>query len=199
MKKIWYTGLRLPDELAETCFHLPLIKTLPKVEEILQTASLIGQYTTLIFTSRTAVELFFRFGLKIKKGTNIFAVGKKTGALLSSHSPIISAEETAEGLIACLEARLIGNEYLLWPHSSLSRPLIANYLQKKNAAFHAPVFYETITVRLQDPPRLGLLDKVIFTSPSTVKGFFTLYDQIPNHLELETIGPVTKKSLESYL
>jgi uroporphyrinogen III methyltransferase/synthase len=50
----------------------------------------------------------------------------------------------------------------------------------------------------QNPIKVNLdkIDKIIFTSPSTVDNFVKLYGGIPNEKILETRGVVTEKRLK---
>ena len=81
-------------------------------------------------------------------------------------------DESSEGVVAMLQQMSL--EKVLWPHSALSRRIIADYLGPK---CHEWVLYDTVNV----------FDEVIVTSPSTV-------DALLKHIV--PIGNITKEYLQ---
>ncbi len=161
--------------------HYPIIHTTPRQIEI-------PPYTHLIFTSKTAVYYFPQEPI----GT-IIAVGQATAA--ACNATHIAQNECAEGIIDILETLDLAEAHILWPHSALSRPLITDYLQKKGVRFDAPILYDTYPHRPYAPPPLDPFDEILFTSPSTVSAFKSLFGLFPDHCRLTPMGDQTAAAL----
>jgi len=199
-----YTGLTPPNE---DMVHCPLIQIVPRPANdpaIFKIWNHLPRITHMIFTSKSAVQIFFRY---FPKGADLshihaLAVGKVTASPLKLHdfqSIEAAEEETAEGLIQLIDSKKLNAPFFLWPHSARSRPIIPHYLQSQDFPFYDCILYDTIT-RMPDPlPDLSQFDEIIFTSPSTVEGFLKAYGTLPNNLRLTPIGPITAKFLNSKL
>lgn len=180
--KSLYLGLR--PQL--NCDHYPVISIKPLVALPLE-----NFYSHILFTSQTAVSLF------PYSNTPVIAVGRATAASALAagyHVSHIAKEETAEGVVDLLTP-CFQKSYLLWPRSTKARPVIAEHCRKnKIALFEHPLY----SVELICPtPRPNLLDyrDIIFTSPSTVEGFFRIFSTLPDHLSVACIGPITYRYL----
>jgi uroporphyrinogen-III synthase len=83
----------------------------------------------------------------------------------------------------------------LIPRSNIALPIIPNGLRALGFDVETITAYKNqmpanpIKVNLDD------VDKIIFTSPSTVDNFLRLYGEIPKGKILETRGVVTEKRL----
>jgi len=211
MKTILYLGLEVPDDLADSnVIHCPLITITPRSmqePEIAQMFTELSAFTHLIFTSKSAVTFFMDYaaarGLEnTLKDKCIIAVGQKTSAKLHSYgitASHIANNETAEGVIEVLETLDLSHAYLLWPHSSLSRPLLIDWMTSQNIRYRDCILYDTIPIRPAPLPDLELCDEIVFTSSSTVDAFLEAYGRIPQNKKLTCIGPVTEKYLSSHI
>lgn len=105
---------------------------------------------------------------------------------------------TQEGVIELLQCLDLSSAYLFWPRSALARPVIADYLTRRGVSFHALDLYDT---RPQAPlplPNLDDFDEIVFTSPSTVKAFLTIFGSLLGGAKtLTPTGPITKEALFS--
>ena len=208
MKRQLYVGLEVPKRLQRVSVtHCPLIEIHPRSPEDPAVAHVCRQlhtYTHLLFTSKSAVEILFRF-LEEKKslpgGSLAIAVGKATAAAISARSnlPVLVAQqETAEGIVDLLETMELTQAKVLWPHSALSRPVIVEYLEARGVECDSCVFYDTHMRRPEIMPDLKEYDEIIFTSPSTIDAFVELFGKLPDGKTLTCIGQVTEKHLMSY-
>jgi len=161
--------------------HYPIICTTPR-------QITVPKYTHLIFTSKTAVHYF-----PAEPTGTIIAVGKATAA--ACNATHVAKQESAEGIIDILETLDLTEAHIFWPHSSLSRPLITDYLQKKGVRFDAPILYDTYPHRPYAPPPLEPFDEILFTSPSTVSAFQAIFGDFPSDTLFIPIGPVTENAL----
>jgi uroporphyrinogen III methyltransferase/synthase len=189
--KFLFTGLeisrysvRLPGRMV----HYPLIRT----EEILVPPAIeINRYDAVIFTSKTAVRIFFRkyqiFGQKV------FAIGPATAEELRRQgigNAIVQSKHHSAAL-----AEVIGEygiERALYPCSEQSDNPLHRIPQVETV-----VLYRT-SDRSQPKIELSKFEGIIFTSPSTVTSFKRLYGNFPENLLYYCIGPVTAGILAEY-
>jgi len=211
MKTVLYLGLDAPqDQEGKHFIHFPIIEIVPRNPEhaaIVAAFADLPDYTHLIFTSKSAVRLFFNYlplfgylpeDLAAKK---IIAIGQATAENILSHGGNvwkIAETETAEGVIDVLKQGLEKTAYLFWPHSAQSRSVIDNYLKLNNLKHKTCIFYDTKTKACAPFP-LTKIDEIVFTSPSTIDGYIEVYGALPTQIPLTTIGPITQAHLDSLL
>ncbi|MEC7840366.1 MAG: uroporphyrinogen-III synthase [Chlamydiota bacterium] len=200
MKKTLYTGLTPPFSTNEEEFiHFPTIKIVPRESSDLAIVNAVKNmpfYTHIIFTSKSTVQIFKSlFNPQCTEGKIILSVGKATSRALQSegiHVDFTATCEQAEGVIALLEEMQLDQAKILWPHSNRARDLISSYLESRQVTCDDIVVYETLlyTHDLKVPP--DVFESIIFTSPSTVDGFFANYAVIPANTEVRCIGAITQ-------
>jgi uroporphyrinogen-III synthase len=212
MKTILYLGTD-PEHFLENrkdckLIHYPVIRIVPRKigEEIEQAYRELPDYTHILFTSKNAVHVFFEhlFLLKYDKlqlyHKTFIAIGSATAHALKSHlrSPDLTAQhETQEGLIALLKQWRLESAYILLPRSSLSRPLLSAFLEREKVRYRAFNIYDTEVQKLNPIPDLNLVDEIVFTSPSTVRGFMYVFGNLPKDKHLCALGPITEKVLSN--
>ncbi len=201
-KKVLFLGLDPePFSYLGDLFHCPVIQIVPK-EVDASAFSNLKKTSHLIFTSKQAVLLFFKIleeQMLTLPSCRIIAVGKGTAGELAQRTvsaDFIAQKEQAEGIIEILET--VSPSFCFWPRSSGARSLITDYLKARGVAFQAPVIYDTVARVDMSIPNLNEFDAVFFTSPSTVKHFFSIFKTVPKRLQLMAIGPVTQKHLSLY-
>jgi uroporphyrinogen-III synthase len=187
--------------------HYPVIKIVPKdlaSFEVRQALQTLPKASHIIFTSKTTVDLFFQaikgFGFSPSSLLEkcVIAVGKKTAGCLEGQglSPaIVPKQETAEGIIRELEKLDLAAAHFFWPHSGLSRPLLREYFELKNYAFDEVVLYDTVPNTPGAAPSPEMYEEILFTSPSTVTAYLSIFGRFPTGKTLKAIGPVTAKCL----
>lgn len=209
MKKILYLGLEVPSHLAGAdLVHYPVIRITPlprESPEIQKAFYEFASFTHLLFTSKTAVKIFFEyaasFGISASQicAKVIVAVGNKTAAKIQQYgaeATLIAEQETAEGIAALLDRQDLGAAYLFWPHSALARPVLDEWLRHHQIKHLSCIFYRTAAHTPYAPPDLADFSNIIFTSPSTVDAFLCTYKAFPEGKTLTCIGPVTQKYLD---
>jgi uroporphyrinogen-III synthase len=212
MKTLLYTGLELPSHCntpiaalleGKNVVHFPLIKILPRPLEdagVQRTLQLLPDATHLIFTSKQAVKIFLGLPFPVERlcSKRFGAVGRMTAAYLQAHGmPVhfVAQEETQEGLIVQMQAENLRHASILWPRSSLSRPVLTAWLDREQVTYYAPAVYDTVAQVPAALPDLAKVDEILFTSPSTVDAFLSAYHSLPHDKLLHAIGPVTRDSL----
>jgi len=210
MKKLWttlYLGLDPERFAAEgALIHYPVIRIVPKSLSDAAFFSLfrnLDAYTHFLFTSKSAVQLFFAF----LRTTNpqftlqkkmVIAIGPATTLFLHKEKiyPVIAEESTQEGMIKLLEKLDLESASFFLPRSSLSRPLIAEYLGGRGVSFTLCDLYDTEIQQPEPLPDLQQMDEIVFTSPSTVNAFLHIFGAIPKEIKITCIGPITAAYLK---
>jgi uroporphyrinogen-III synthase len=213
-KTLLYLGLDLPAiEKNVRVIHCPIIEIVarsPSSPEIIHAFSQLKDYTHLLFTSKNSVDIFFRnltafncdrSDLSMKK---FIAIGKATAGKIKEqkmHLYAISREETAEGMIRCIQEKCAeeASPFFFLPHSARSRPLLKQFLQQTGYRHCCCELYDTHP-RYPDPlPNLSEVDEILFTSPSTVDAFIEIFGKLPIDKQLRAIGPITEAHLQNQI
>jgi uroporphyrinogen-III synthase len=165
----------------------------------------LRHYDMILLTSRFAVQYFFQ----ILEGQNydpahlkrmeFLVIGKSTARALDQYQfepALIAQTETSEGLLKAITAKFdVRNRKILFPRSSLPNPYLKEALAGLGADVEELTVYRNTKLPKRDLPVAGI-DKILFTSPSTVKNFLKDYHAIPGHWKILSKGPVTRESLK---
>jgi uroporphyrinogen III methyltransferase/synthase len=109
---------------------------------------------------------------------------------------LIAQTETSEGLLKAITAKFdVRNRKILFPRSSLPNPYLKEALAGLGADVEELTVYQNTKLPKRDLPVAGI-DKILFTSPSTVTNFLKDYHMIPGHWTILSKGPVTRESLK---
>ncbi len=194
---VLYTGAVCPNP---EYLHTPLIEivALEDFGELKAAIKRLQEFDYLLFTSRFAVKYWAESGggFDVK---NIVSIGTKTSEALQKlgvKNVSQTAKDDSYGVIDWFSAQKKGR--VLIPRSNIALPIIPESL--KALGFEV----ETVTAYKNQMPQnpikvnLDKIDKIIFTSPSTVDNFVKLYGGIPKDKILETRGVVTERRLLSY-
>lgn len=183
--------------------HYPMIKICPRPKsELLQSFFDLSEYTHCLFTSRSSVQIFLECLHRLQKpclllnSKKVIAVGQSTARLLKKEGiyvDYIPQDESQEGLIALFERLKMGKKSVIfYPKSSRARPLLLDYYERKEIAFSAPDFYDTLDYLPDMKPNLEEIDEIVFTSPSVVKSFFNHFTLPEKEIHFVFKGKVTK-------
>lgn len=198
-----YLGTDPSHHKKKLVIHYPIIKLIPRdiPDHILKDIPL---YTHCIFTSKNTVSIlkdaFAKKGLSLDllKDKYILALGKITAARLAQEGLLASAiaqEETQEGVMALLSKIPLDQAYIFLPHSSLSRKNLENFLKDNSIQHQLCDLYDTVVQKLHPLPNFDEIDEIIFTSPSTVKAFFAIFEKLPSGKKLTCVGHITQQAL----
>lgn len=207
MSSILYLGLEVPKQYAyATIVHYPIIQTIPRPlssPEIQYAFQELPNFTHLIFTSKTAITIFFDYLQKSNMALEnlhtkmTIVVGKASAEKLAKwriKPAIVAAEETAEGLVKELLHLNLQASYVFWPHSALSRPILTDHFHQNRVKHYSCIFYDTCPRIMHPLPNLDDISEIVFTSPSTVQAFRRIFGSIPNDKKITCIGPITEKA-----
>lgn len=203
MKRILYLGLdparfHYEGELV----HLPLIQIVPHpLEEVKGAFEKLPACTHVLLTSRQAAALTIDYAslLSISFEQKIYlAVGPGTAAVLKEQGlscTHVAQEACGEGVVALLSKLDLSHSFLFFPHSSLARPLVKDYLLERHLPHLAFPLYDTHP-RAVALPDLEAFDAIVFTSPSTVEAFAACCPCLPPYEKCHPIGPITQARLK---
>ncbi|MGN7295651.1 uroporphyrinogen-III synthase [Ferdinandcohnia sp. SAFN-114] len=197
-----------PIEIPLLTFEKPKNTTIIK-----NTISNLKSYDWLIFTSKNGVDSFFDFYNQVveEAGMNlplpkIAVVGTKTekALLTKGYKPELVPEEfIAEGLFKSLTPFVKKGARFLLARGNLARSYLVDELIRHGAEATDLVVYETVGDSREKERLVTLLkdkqiDIITFTSPSTVKQFYKMVEQLEWQLWTKNvifacIGPETEK------
>ena len=165
----------------------------------------ITEYTAIIFTSRSAVDHFFRIceelKVKVSQDMKYFCITEAVALYLQKfilyrkRKVFFSADGSTAGLLEIIGKHKTNEKFIL-PLSDTVKNDIAQYLIKFNIKYAEAALYRTvsndITEVMQSP-----YDVIVFFSPFSVQ---TLFDHDPEFKQNGTLigafGPTTSKAVE---
>ena len=191
-----YTGLTSPDA---NYIHTPLIEIVPVDDDtqLRRAIADIDSYDYVLFTSRYAAKYV---GALSVMHTRIVSIGRTTTKALHQ----IGVEEVCEveednsyGVVSWFSRQPRGR--VLIPRSNLALPIIPQGLRQLGFEVDCITAYNN---RMPEHPKkvnLDEIDRIVFTSPSTIDNFIRLYGALPEKKELVTRGPITEQYLQTIL
>ena len=159
----------------------------------------------IVFTSKNAVDAFFRSTNAISKNLDILCVGSKTAQYLSKKSPestpIIPQRFDSEGIIESLQERYedLSGLRVFCPQAREARRDYVDFLESKGAIALVAEAYSIEKLRPSESPGEDI-DYVTFLSGRSVEAFV---EAVPNAMDylgarrVVVIGPVTKRKVET--
>ena len=191
-----YTGLTSPDA---NYIHTPLIEIVSVDDDtqLRRAIADIDSYDYVLFTSRYAAKYV---GALSVIHTRIVSIGRTTTKALHQ----IGVEEVDEveednsyGVVSWFSSQSRGR--VLIPRSNLALPIIPEGLRQ--LGFEVDCVTAYINRMPEHPKKVNLdeIDRIVFTSPSTIDNFVSLYGALPENKELITRGPITEQHLQTIL
>ncbi len=191
-----YTGLTSPDA---NYIHTPLIEIVSVDDDtqLRRAIADIDSYDYVLFTSRYAAKYV---GALSVMHTRIVSIGRTTTKALHQ----IGVEEVDEveednsyGVVSWFSSQSRGR--VLIPRSNLALPIIPEGLRQ--LGFEVDCVTAYINRMPEHPKKVNLdeIDRIVFTSPSTIDNFIRIYGALPEKKELVTRGPITEQHLQTIL
>jgi uroporphyrinogen III methyltransferase/synthase len=195
---------------------LPLISFAPpeNFEEMDAVLRAIGSFDWVLFTSANAAQALERRGEQIAGGLNglaklphAAAVGAATSAAAEAAGfsvEYVAAEHSGAGLAKELGKELKGQKVLL-PRSDKANPELPEALRKCGALVTEVVAYRNLPPSTMDRQKVneslnGVVDGILFYSPSAVHNFFELagrerLEKLQGRVVMVAIGHATAAAL----
>lgn len=192
--------------------HTPLIEIVPVKDDSQLRKALFQWYDDksenvgyLLFTSRYSVK-YWSLTLDGKDPQHIMPNKKVVSIGATTTLALVEAgfqdieqveEDNSYGVIDWFSNRERGQ--VLIPRSNLALNLIPDGLRELGFQVTTVTAYENIMPNNPKKVDLSEIDRIIFTSPSTIDNFVKLYGYLPTDKELKTRGVVTEKHLMEIL
>lgn len=185
-----------PKNFRGSVLHYPVIKIVPIPDVVLPA---LDEYSHIIFTSKSTVEIFFSFRPKVDH-LSFLTIGPSTSTALKEkgYASLMAEEATQEGIMKLTIKLSIKKVFL--PCSSLARKDLAKFLSEQMIPHTVYYLYQTIFQIPFPPPDINDIEEIVFTSPSTVDGFLKIYPLSSlDGKKIHCIGPITRNYLQDYL
>jgi len=164
----------------------------------------ISEYTAIIFTSRYAVDHFFRIceelKFKVSQDMKYFCITEAVALYLQKfilyrkRKVFFSADGSSVGLMEVIGKHK--NEKYILPVADSGKSDIAQYLEKHNIKYSDATLYRMVSNDIAPVMEIGY-DMIVFFSPFSVQ---TLFDHNPefkqNGMMVGAFGPTTSKAVE---
>lgn len=165
----------------------------------------IADYTAIIFTSRSAVDHFFRIleEMKVKVSqemkycciTEAVALYLQKFILYRKRKVFFSADGSTQGLLDVI-GKHKAEKYVL-PTSDSGKNEIHNYLTKLNIPFAEVTLYHTVSNDIDEVMKKDDYDMIVFFSPFSVQALLAHDPEFKqNGTVIGAFGPTTSKAVE---
>ncbi|GAA4401296.1 uroporphyrinogen-III synthase [Nibrella viscosa] len=162
----------------------------------------ILDHTAIIFTSRNAIDHFFRIcqeaRIEVPADMKYFCISEQTANYLQKYivirkRKIFSGTKTASELFDLIKKHK--NEKFLFPCSNIRRNDIPEFMDTSGLHFTEAVMYETVSSDVSDLA-IYSFDIIAFFSPSGVTSLFANFPEFKqNGIRLAAFGPTTAKAV----
>lgn len=180
----------------------PFIQVDPiSVKEFRQQKIDILNHTAVIFTSRNAVDHFFRMCIDLKievpADMKYFCISEQTANYLQKYivvrkRKIFTGSRTAQDLIEILKKHK--NEKYIFPCSNIRKEDIPDFMKDNGYQLTEAIIYKTVASDLSDLDNV-YYDIIAFYSPSGINSLFVNFpDFQQNDTRIAVFGPTTAKA-----
>lgn len=195
--KTLYTGIKCHDP---AFVHTPLIEIRPVADDsgLRAAARALATYDYLLLTSRHAVAALVRYVAVIPQPLHIVSIGNTTTEALRQ-AGVTSVEQVEHdnsyGVIDWFRNKSRGR--VLIPRSNLALDIIPKGLHALGYEVTTLTAYENHLPEKPQKVDLRQIDRIVFTSPSTIDNFISLYGALPTDKQLTARGPITAHYLQT--
>ncbi|HBH24035.1 MAG TPA: uroporphyrinogen-III synthase [Cytophagales bacterium] len=162
----------------------------------------ILNHTAVIFTSRNAVDHFFRLckesKVEVPSDMKYFCISEQTANYLQKYivirkRKIFTGQKTAVDLIEILKKHK--NEKYIFPCSNIRKNDIPDFLTKNGYGFSEATIYKTVASDLSNLADIKY-DIIAFFSPSGINSLFVNFpDFKQENTRIAAFGPTTAKAV----
>ncbi len=163
----------------------------------------ILEHTAIIFTSRNAVDHFFRMceemRVTVPENMKYFCISESTAYYLQKYviyrkRKIFHGKQRFADLMKVMKKHR--NEKFLLPCSDILKKEIPEILEKENYLFNKAVFYKTVCSDLSDLEDVKY-DMLVFFSPAGIESLFKNFpDFSQDETKIAVFGPTTTKAVK---
>lgn len=163
----------------------------------------ILDHTAVIFTSRNAIDHFFRLAqeskIEIPTDMKYFCISETTANYLQKYivirkRKIFTGERTAQDLLAVIKKHK--DEKFIFPCSNIRTDHIPDFLNENEYDWSEATIYRTVASDLSDLDDVTY-DIIAFFSPSGIESLFTNFPKFKqNNTRIAAFGPTTSKAVK---
>lgn len=163
----------------------------------------IAAHTAVIFTSRTAIDHYFRvceeMRFTVPESLKYFCISESIALYLQKYivyrkRKIFYGDSTFKDLMSDIMKHKEENFLLML--SDIHKPEIPKALDKEKIKYTKGIFYRTVSSDLTDVD-LANYDAVVFYSPSGIKSLHTNFPNfVQGDLKIGSFGPTTAKAVK---
>ena len=171
-------------------------------KEFRQTRIQILEHSAVIFTSRTAIDHFFKISqalrLTIPDSMKYFCVSEATAFYLQKYivyrkRKIFYADGRFTDLVNVMKKHK--DEKFLVPLSDIHKQEIPEMLKNEGCIFTKAILYRTVSSDLSDLKEVNY-DVLVFFSPSGIKSLFQNFPEFKqNNTRIASFGPTTAQAV----
>jgi len=161
----------------------------------------ILKHTAIIFTSRNAVDHFFRIckasKIEMPPEMKYFCISEQTANYLQKYivvrkRKVFVGERTAQDILDVIKKHK--NEKYLFPCSNIRKDDIPSFMNDNGYNFTEAIIYKTVAADLSDLDDV-LYDIIAFFSPSGINSLFVNFPEFKqNKTRMAVFGPTTAKA-----
>ncbi|MBC6399511.1 MAG: uroporphyrinogen-III synthase [Ekhidna sp.] len=163
----------------------------------------IADHTAVIFTSRNAIDHFFRLAqeskIEIPADMKYFCISETTANYLQKYiiirkRRIFTGERTASDLLRIIKKHK--DEKFIFPCSNIRTDDIPNFLNQNNYDWSEATIYRTVVADLSDLDNVTY-DIIAFFSPSGIESLLQNFPEFKqNNTRIAAFGPTTSKAVK---
>lgn len=163
----------------------------------------ILDHTAVIFTSRNAVDHFFRLAteskIEIPTDMKYFCISETTANYLQKYivirkRKIFTGERTAQDLLGVIKKHK--GEKFIFPCSNIRTDDIPNFLDENGYEWSEATIYRTVAADLSDLDDVTY-DIIAFFSPSGIESLLHNFPKFKqNNTRIAAFGPTTSKAVK---
>ena len=171
-------------------------------QEFRQSRINLLEHSAVIFTSRNAVDHFFRMAQEMRvtvpETMKYFCVSESTAYYLQKYvvyrkRKIFHGQQKFEDLLDVLKKHK--QEKFLFPCSDIHDDRVTEKLEALNVKFNKAILYRTVAADLSDLENV-YYDMLVFFSPSGIESLFKNFpDFKQNDTKIAAFGPTTEKAV----
>jgi uroporphyrinogen-III synthase len=171
-------------------------------QEFRQSRISLLEHTAVIFTSRNAVDHFFRMAeemrVTVPETMKYFCVSESTAYYLQKYvvyrkRKIFHGKQKFEDLLDVLKKHK--SETFLFPCSDIHDDRVTEKLSALNVKFNKAILYKTVVADLSDLENV-YYDMLVFFSPSGIESLLKNFpDFKQNDTKIAAFGPTTEKAV----
>jgi uroporphyrinogen-III synthase len=184
----------------------PFIQVEPvSAQEFRQNRISLLEHSAVIFTSRNAVDHYFRIAeemrVNVPESMKYFCVSESTAYYLQKYviyrkRKIFHGKQRFDDLLDVIKKHK--NETYLFPCSDIHNDRVTDKLSNLDVKFSKAILYRTVAADLSDLENV-YYDMLVFFSPSGIESLFKNFpDFKQNNTRIAVFGPTTKKAVEDH-